>query len=139
MMLMATRSSEEVQDGTGTDWITASRFGVPYEARKDAAELVAQSQEIASRMRHRFTTDTLNGRPVVTFISFKMTQEIPLRSTVWSMSWEKGDIYARDRFYLWLLERIDRWDAWSEMVSKGGARALTEHFMKLAFCDRSAE
>jgi hypothetical protein len=35
-----------------------------------------------------------------------------------------------------LLERIDGWDEWSEMVTRDGARALTEHFMKLAFCDR---
>ena len=55
---------------------------------------------------------------------------------VLAVSWPDGDRFARDRFYLWLLERIDRWDEWSEMVSRDGARALTEHFMKLAFCDR---
>ena len=66
----------------------------------------------------------------------RITREIPVRSTLWTMSWPDGDRFARDRFYLWLLERIDRWDEWSEMVSRDGARALTEHFMKLAFCDR---
>lgn len=54
------------------------------------------------------------------------------------MSWEDGDCYARDRFYLWLLERIDRWDVWTAMVEKQGPRALTEHLMKLAFADRFA-
>ena len=71
-------------------------------------------------------------------IGLRITKEIPVRSTLWTMTWPDGDRLARDRFYLWLLERIDRWDAWSELVTRGGARALTEHFMKLAFCDRFA-
>lgn len=139
MMLMATRSNEEVQDGVGIDWVAATNFGASSEARRNALEMAAERQQTASRMKHRFARDTLNGRPVVTFISFKMTREIPLRSTVWSMSWERGDEHSRDRFYLWLLERIDRWDAWSELISRGGTRALTEHLMKLAFCDRFAD
>lgn len=55
-----------------------------------------------------------------------------------AMTWPDRDSYARDRFYLWLLERIDRWDDWSEMVRKHSARALTEHLIRLAFCDRFA-
>lgn len=111
MMLMATRSNEEVQDGVGIDWVGATRFGASGEARRNASEMAAEHEETASRMKHRFARDALNGRPVVTFISFKMTREIPLRTTVWSMSWDEGDDHSRDRFYLWLLERIDRWDA----------------------------
>lgn len=49
-----------------------------------------------------------------------------------------GDRHSRDIFYLWLLERIDRWDAWTKMVEQQGTRALTEHLMKLAFADRFA-
>ncbi|MBD3775235.1 MAG: hypothetical protein IE921_16845 [Rhodobacteraceae bacterium] len=101
--------------------------------------MAAEREEGVSRMKHRFARDTLNGRPVVTFISFKMTREIPLRSTVWSMSWDKGDDHSRDRFYLWMLVRIDHRDAWSELTSQGGTRALTRHLMELAFCDRFAD
>jgi len=88
-------------------------------------------------MMHRFATDTVGGDPIVKLIGLRITPEIPVRSTLWTMAWSDGDRYARDRFYIWLLERIDRWDEWSEMVTSQGARALTEHFMKLAFCDRS--
>lgn len=87
-------------------------------------------------MLHRFSTDTIDGLPSVKLIGLHITNEIPVRSTLWTMSWPAADSYARDKFYLWLVERIDRWDHWSEMVSREGARALSEHFMKLAFCDR---
>lgn len=84
----------------------------------------------------RISPSPLGKQPSVKLIGLYITKEIPVRSTLWTMSWPVGDTYARDRFYLWLMERIDRWDFWSEMVMKGGARALTAHFMKLAFCDR---
>lgn len=58
-----------------------------------------------------------------------------LRAQVWRA---EGHDHSLDRFYLWLLERIDGWDAWSDLVSKGGKRALSEHLMKLAFCDSFA-
>lgn len=87
-------------------------------------------------MLHRFSTDTIDGLPSVKLVGLHITNEIPVRSTLWTMSWPAADSYARDKFYLWLVERIDRWDHWSEMVSRKGARALSEHFMKLAFCDR---
>jgi hypothetical protein len=87
-------------------------------------------------MRNRFAADHIDGCPVVKLVSFKVTNEIPLRSTIWSMSWEDGDRHARDCFYLWLLERIDRWDLWTGMVEEQGTRALTDHLMKLAFADR---
>lgn len=32
-------------------------------------------------------------------------------------------------------EQIDRWDDWSDLVERQGARALTEHLMRLSFCD----
>lgn len=136
LMLIATRTREDAEEEVGLDWIIANRTVSGHSERREAVEQVGRRERLASRMAHRFATDTIGGDPVVKLIGLRITREIPVRSTLWTMSWPDGNRYARDRFYLWLLERIDRWDDWSEMVTRQGARALTEHFMKLAFCDR---
>lgn len=135
-MLIATRSREDAEEEIGLDWIVANRAGAGHSERREAAEQVKRREQIAARMAHRFATDTIGNDPAVKLIGLRITREIPVRSTLWTMTWPDGDRLARDRFYLWLLERIDRWDDWSELVTRQGARALTEHFMKLAFCDR---
>ena len=138
LMLIATRTREDAEDDVGLGWIDARRgFAGPAE-RKRTASMVRESEAVASRMAHRFAVDELAGLPAVKLIGLRITREIPVRSTVWSMSWPDRDRHARDRFYLWLLERIDRWDDWSELVAAHGSRALTEHLMRLAFCDRFA-
>ena len=139
LMLIATRDRDDANEAIGLDWVAATKGLARGQERKAAAEMVEEREQAASRMAHRFATDTIGGNPVVKLIGLRITSEIPVRSTLWTMTWEDGDSYARDRFYLWLLERIDRWDAWSEMVTEQGTRALTEHFMKLAFCDRFAD
>lgn len=136
MMLIATRKLDDAEDNVGMDWILANRSNGGREDWADAAEKVERAEQVAERMLHRFATDTIDGLPSVKLIGLHITNEIPVRSTLWTMSWPVADSYARDQFYLWLVERIDRWDHWSEMVSRKGARALSEHFMKLAFCDR---
>ena len=138
LMLIATRTREDAAEAVGLDWILANRTAAGHVERIAAAEQIERRERVAARMAHRFTTDTIGGDPAVKLIGLRITKEIPVRSTLWTMTWPDGDRLARDRFYLWLLERIDRWDAWSELVTRGGARALTEHFMKLAFCDRFA-
>lgn len=136
LMLIATRTRDDADEQIGLDWIAATRSHARGEDRREAASIVARHEQVAARMAHRFATDMIDGAPVIKLIGLRITQEIPIRSTLWSMSWPDRDRYARDRFYLWLLQRIDRWDAWSEMVTEQGSRALTEHFMKLAFADR---
>lgn len=136
LMLIATRRQDNAQEDVGMAWIVANRTVVGWKERQTAAEQVERREQVAARMMHRFATDEIDGNPAIKLIGLRITREIPVRSTLWSMMWDSGDRLGRDRFYLWLLERIDRWDDWSEMVTKHGARALTEHFMKLAFCDR---
>ena len=138
LMLIATRTSEDAREEVGLDWIVANRTVAGHSERMAAAEQIERRERVAGHMAHRFATDTIGGEPAVKLIGLRITREIPIRSTLWTMTWPEGDRLARDRFYFWLLERIDRWDDWSEMVARDGARALTEHFMKLAFCDRSA-
>lgn len=136
LMLIATRNRDNAREDVGLDWIIANRTIAGWKERQSAAEQVERREQVAARMMHRFATDEMDGKPAVKLIGLRITREIPVRSTLWSMTWECQNRYDRDRFYLWLLERIDRWDTWSEMVSREGARALSEHFMKLAFCDR---
>lgn len=135
-MLIATRTLDDAENSVGMDWILANRSNGGREDQADAADKVKRAEQVAERLLHRFATDTIDGLPSVKLIGLHITNEIPVRSTLWTMSWPAADSYARNQFYLWLVERIDRWDHWSEMVSSEGARALTEHFMKLAFCDR---
>lgn len=136
MMLIATRTLDSAENNVGMDWILAHRSTGGREERTEAADKVQRAEQVAERMLHRFATDTIDDLPSVKLVGLHITNEIPVRSTLWTMSWPVANSFARDQFYLWLVERIDRWDHWSEMVSRGGARALTEHFMKLAFCDR---
>lgn len=138
LMLIATRTREDAEEKVGLDWIVANRTVADQAARGEAAEQVERRECVAARMAHRFATDTIGNDPAVKLIGLRITREIPVRSTLWTMTWPDGDRFARDQFYLWLLERIDRWDSWSELVTRDGARALTEHFMKLGFCDRFA-
>ena len=135
LMLIATRASEDAAEDVGLEWIIANRTVAGHSERSKAAEQIARRERVAARMAHRFATDTIGNDPAVKLIGLRITREIPVRSTLWTMTWPDGDRLARDRFYLWLLKRIDRWDEWSEMATRDSARALTEHFMKLAFCD----
>jgi hypothetical protein len=136
LMLIATRTQSDAEEAVGLVWIVANQTVAGRSERKIASAHAETAEQVAVRMLHRFTRDTFDGRPGVKLIGLRITKEIPVRSTLWSLSWPVGHTYARDRFYLWLLERIDRWDEWSEMVAEDGARSLTEHLMKLAFCDR---
>lgn len=138
LMLIATRSHDDANEKIGLDWIAATRTVAPVKERLAAADLVERRERVASRMAHRFKPDVIGDVPVVKLIGLRITEAVPVRSTLWTMSWPEGDVFARNQFYLWLLERIDRWDDWSAMVTDHGTRALTEHFMKLAFCDRFA-
>ena len=138
LMLVATRTHEDAEEDVGLSWVVANRTVAGHSERSKTAEQVERRERVAAHMAHRFSTDMIGGAPVVKLIGLRITREIPVRSTLWTMTWPDGDRYARDRFYLWLLDRIDRWDDWSEMVTRDGARALTEHLMKLAFCDRFA-
>jgi hypothetical protein len=136
LMLIATRTRDDADDDIGLDWIAATSGLARGKELKTVADIANRREQAAARMAHRFATDSIAGKPIVKLIGLTITPEIPVRSTLWTMSFSEG--YARDRFYLWLVERTDRWDAWSEMVINEGTRALTEHFMKLAFADRFA-
>lgn len=139
MMLIATRTHQSAENAVGMEWIAANRVAAPWKERQEVAERVRHAERVAAHMFYRFATATIDGLPSVRLIGLHINKEIPVRSTLWSMSWPVSDTHDRNRFYLWLVKRIDRWDDWSRMATKEGTRALTEHFMKLAFCDRSIE
>lgn len=138
LMLIATRTTQDSRNDVGLDWIRAHRSMASPADRRNAEDMVRRNEATASRMAHRFAVAEINGLPAVKLIGLRITPEIPVRSTVWSMCWPDRDSHARDRFYLWLLERIDRWDDWNEIVAQHGSRALTELLMRLAFCERFA-
>lgn len=136
-MLIATRDRGDAAHNVGLDWIEATSGLARGPDRRRVQNLVQEREEAASRMAYRFATGQVDNTFTVNLIGLKITPTIPVRSTLWSLDFP--DQYARDRFYLWLLEHIDRWDKWSDLVIQQGARALTEYLMRLAFCDRFAE
>lgn len=60
---------------------------------------------------------------------------IPVARTIWSAQFP--DRRLRDRAFLWMADRSDRWTAWGELVLRQGAPALTQHLMTLLFAGPS--
>jgi hypothetical protein len=60
---------------------------------------------------------------------------IPVARTIWHLGFP--DVQLRDRAFLWMADRSDRWTAWGELVLRQGAPALTQHLMTLLFAGPS--
>lgn len=54
---------------------------------------------------------------------------MPLIRAVWSPRFH--DDHARDSFFDWLCERLDRWQAWAGIAFNSSGAALTAHFLSL--------
>jgi hypothetical protein len=91
MMLIATRQLGDAENNVGMDWILANRSNGGRTERADAADKVERAEQVAGRMLHRFATDTIDGLPSVKLIGLHITNEIPVRSTLWTMSWPAAD------------------------------------------------
>ena len=96
-MLIATRISEDAGGDVGLDWIIANRTVAGHSERKAAVDEVERRERVAARMAHRFAIDTIGGDPVVKLICVRITREIPVRSTRWTMTLPDGDRLACDR------------------------------------------
>ncbi|WP_187335338.1 hypothetical protein [Novosphingopyxis iocasae] len=137
LMLASTRSPEHAPIPIGLGWVKARRGLDRGNTRTRLKELLAEQEAFADQLACRFARKTIADLPAIVLIGEGFGPAIPLRRTIWSMTFP--DDHARDRFYLWLHERVDRWDAWSEIAATDGGRALSEHLMQLAFADRPIE
>lgn len=133
IMLASTRPAAHTPYPLGMSWITARQGLDRGYDREVVSELIRRQEQYADGLNYRFTRTEIAGKPSIKLVGPDIQQTIPCRRTVWSMTFT--DNYARDRFYLWLHERIDRWEAWGELASFKTAPALTTRLLELRFCD----
>ena len=96
--------------------------------------IMAQCEAFASKLELRFMRDDLVQQPAIKLIGPPKGNNIPLARTLWSMEFPQS--FERDRFYRWLVDRIDRWETWGALARERGAQALTEHLLRLSHADR---
>ena len=97
--------------------------------------IMEQCESFASGLAYRFARTELLGQAGITFTGPLDGRNVPLARTLWSMSFAHG--YERDRFYRWLVDRLDRWEDWGEIARKDGAQGLTEHLLRLRFASKA--
>lgn len=96
-------------------------------------KIIAKLEAFAARLDFRFEHTVIGKQDAVKMVGEALGPHMPLRRTLWTMTFR--DLYARDRFYLWLQHRVDRWNDWGELAHHKGGRALSEHLLHLKFAD----
>ncbi|WP_420606485.1 hypothetical protein [Novosphingopyxis sp.] len=136
-MLASTRSPEHAPIPIGMNWVKVRRGLDRGTASDGLRQLLTEQEALADRLPYRFVRKTIVDGPGIVLVGDALGPTMPLRRTIWSMTFPDG--HARDRFYLWLHERLDRWEAWGEMTEHEGGRVLSERLLQLAFADRLIE
>ncbi len=112
--------------------------GLDPEAMTPEWEAALQKLErYADRLPYRFERVMIGKLHAIRLVGDGLGPNIPLRRTLWSLSFP--DQYARDRFYFWLCHRVDRWSDWGTRAWENGPRALSEYRLQLKFCDESID
>jgi len=133
LMLASTRSPKAAPLPIGLPSLRpyhGLNLGMEEEVRET---ILAGQERAAERLQYRFQREEIGKVPGIVLLGEALGPNVPLRRKLWSMT--TLDLYARDRLYLWLHERIDRWPNWGELAFRRGARALSEHLMQLKFAD----
>lgn len=112
--------------------------GLNVATDEETRETIIAAQEVAAQhLRYRFVRDDIGRLPALVLLGDGLGPNLPIRRKLWSMTFP--DLYARDRMYLWLHERLDRWHDWGERAYHAGARSLSEHLLQVRFCDEPIE
>lgn len=127
-MLQATRVPE---------WVDVPMREVIASVRRAFLEDVTTEREAALRQfeasvcnrRNVFARETVYQHYLVTLTGFETTGRMPIRRVMWSASF--SDEVCRDRLYVWLSQRVDRWDDWAALAYETGAESLTERLFTL--------
>ena len=77
----------------------------------------------------RSSSPNIAGKPTIALTCCDAEGPMPLIRTVWIRSFH--DDHARDAFFDWLCEWLDRWKAWAEIAFNFSGAALTAHFLFL--------
>lgn len=97
--------------------------------------IMEQCDTFAATLPCRFVRKDVAGRAAISLTGPPSGNNIPLARTLWSLSFPHD--YERDRFYRWLVDRMDRWEGWSDRARHYGAQALSEHLLRLCFAGKA--
>ena len=131
--LASTRAPEHVPIPIGLPIIDnwqGFNLGTTKEERE---RIFKQSEDFALELSGRFVRAYILDKPGIKLIGMPDGNNIPLSRVLWSLTFP--DEYARDRLFAWLVQRLDRWEAWTQMAREKGARMLSEHFLRLRFAN----
>lgn len=136
VMLASSRSAKSAAIPIGLPVIAPKR-GYDWGATRDERErIIAANEAFAQGLPNRFERTDLGGDPGIKLTGLPEGPNIPLARVLWTLRFT--DDHARDRFYVWLIDRLDRWQDWASIARRDGAQALSEHFLALAHTDRLA-
>jgi hypothetical protein len=127
VMLASTRPSEVRAIPIGLD---AIRTQAPVETSEpERSAWLQRVEDFSSALPYRFVRQDIGRRPAVALVGSGLGGVIPINRTLWSQTF--SDLDSRDRFHVWLAVRLDRWEAWGNMVFIRGAPKLTQHLFAL--------
>jgi hypothetical protein len=76
-----------------------------------------------------FAREAVHSTYVVTLTGVGTGAKMPVRRVMWSQSFP--DRRARDDFFAWLADRVERWEDWGKLAYWKGASDLTQHLFAL--------
>lgn len=128
LMLQATREPDwvDLPIRSVIDAVRTADHG-PLDVGREKA-LVAFESEVARRP-YVFARERLHHSHLVTLTGIGAGARMPVLRVMWSQAF--ADETARDDFFAWLAERVDRWDEWAVLAYSNGAKALTQRFLSL--------
>lgn len=136
VMLASTRGAGAAPIPIGLPVIAPQR-GYDWGATRDERErVIAANMTFTRGLPNRFERTELGDEFGIRLMGLPEGPNVPLARVLWALSFEDG--HARDRFFVWAINRLDRWQAWADIARRNGAQALSEHFLALAHADRPA-
>jgi hypothetical protein len=133
-MLASTRDIEAAPLPIGLPTLRQWRGLVDSAGLAPVEEIVRMQEQFSQHLPFRFVRSELRHVPMIGLQSEPVGDNVPLKRTLWSLAFP--DLPARERMYLWLHERLDRWQDWGELAYRQGGAALTELLLHHAFLDR---
>jgi len=101
------------------------------ETTADAAreKALAEFERQARNLPYVFAREAVHSTFVVTLTGVGTGAKMPVRRVMWSQSFP--DRRARDDFFAWLADRVERWEDWGKLAYWKGASDLTQHLFAL--------
>ncbi|WP_404373681.1 hypothetical protein AB5I39_08500 [Sphingomonas sp. MMS24-J45] len=127
VMLASTRPSQVRSIPVGSEAIATL---APSKASDvDTAAWLDRVEAMSAKLPFRFERRELWRKPALALVGDGLGDVVPLRRTLWMQSF--SDNPSRDRFYVWLAHRLDRWEKWGGMAYQRGAPVLTQHLLAM--------